>query len=102
LNGITNTRLIKAGVRYSDSRVAGQLYQIKNEEGVLHDHHFQSTVTDLQTPVYSSAPMGIRKAVFRNINQPHLNWNYLFSPENDTLALTMCEFVGKRESKSIF
>ena len=61
--GITNTRLIKAGVRFCDFRAAGQLYQINNKAGVLHDHHFQSTVTDLQTPVYNSAPIEIRTRV---------------------------------------
>ena len=47
------------GVRMDDSRVAGCVPFFNNTTGALHGHHFHSTVTDLQTPVYSSAPKGI-------------------------------------------
>jgi hypothetical protein len=54
---------ILMGVNMGDSRVAGYVPYINNTTGVLHGHHFHSTVTDLQTPVYSSAPKGIRTVV---------------------------------------
>ena len=47
------------GVPLGDSRVAGQLPQVKNKAGSLHGHQVHSTVTALRTPVYSSAPKGI-------------------------------------------
>jgi hypothetical protein len=46
------------GVSMGDSRVAGYVPSVNNTSGALHGHHFHSTVTDLQTPVYSSAPKG--------------------------------------------
>ena len=74
------------GVFMSASRVAGRVSVVKNKTGGLHAHQVHSTMTDLQTPVYNSAPMGTRTAVFQNINQPYRTRNYLFSPENDPLA----------------
>ena len=55
---------ILTGVSMGDSRGAGCVPQVKNMTGVLHGHHFHSTVTDLQTPVYSSAPKRARTAVW--------------------------------------
>jgi hypothetical protein len=48
------TPVLLAGVLISDSRA---------KTGALHGHHFHITVTDLQTPVYSSAPVEIRTPV---------------------------------------
>jgi hypothetical protein len=45
------------------SRVAGGIPLIKNIAGGLHAHQVHSTMTDLQTPVYNSAPMVIRTPV---------------------------------------
>ena len=54
---------ILTGVCMGDSRVAGYVPCVNNTTGILHGHHFHSTVTDLQTPVYSSAPNRTRTAV---------------------------------------
>ncbi len=67
MDGITNSPQGLEGVRMSDTRDAGCIPYVNNTTGVLHGHHFHSTVTDLQTPVYSSAPKGI--PYIRNIQR---------------------------------
>jgi hypothetical protein len=52
--------------------------------------------------VTSRCPMGIRMAVFQNINRHYRNRKNLFSPEDDTLGLTSFVFVVNRDSKSRF
>jgi len=51
---------ILTGVCMGDSRTSGCVPQVNNTTGTMHGHHFHSTVTDLQTPVYSSAPKTVR------------------------------------------
>jgi hypothetical protein len=46
------------GVCKGDSRNAGCVPQVNNTTGVLYGHQVHSTVTDLQTPVYSCATKG--------------------------------------------
>ena len=55
---------IMTGVRMGDSIEAEWVPQVNNTTGVLHGHHIQSTMTDLQIPVYSSAPKRTRTAVW--------------------------------------
>ena len=46
------------GVRMGDSRGAGCVPYVNNTTGALHSHQVHSTMTDLHTPVYNSAPKG--------------------------------------------
>ena len=59
----SRTPVLLTGVRIGTSRVAGGIPLINNIAGVLHSHQVHSTMTDLQTPVYSSAPNRTRTAV---------------------------------------
>jgi len=52
------------GVRMSSSCVVSWILLIKNIAGSLHAHQVHSTLTDLRTPVYSSAPK-------RTCSEPH-------------------------------
>ena len=71
---------ILTGVCMGDSRTSGCVPQVNNTTGTMHGHHFHSTVTDLQTPVYSSAPKRVRTpagAVVRLVSQIVLFYNYI-------------------------
>ncbi len=87
---------ILTGVRMDDSRVAGYVPYVNNTTGVLHGHHFHSTVTDLQTPVYRSAPKGTRTAVW-TLRCPLLSLIARYSDRSDSNGGNK-EVLNHRES----